>query len=485
MVPDPLWYWLDATTQARTPLTYGSYLPDWQAAGDDEARQRAGRFRRAWAAYKGQYPPALKIEANTPNDNVITNKASVIVNKGVAYLFGQQVTVQTDEGEKTPRETWLSDCLDALGGGRMPFLQKFGVNGGVCGHAFLRLLPADARHPFPRAVVLDPAEMEVSWEEDDIDDAWRYRIRYLAEDRTMSRVMAFRLTIERHSDIAWRMVKERANPDGQTWDVIGPAETWPHAWAPILHCQNLPVPNEFWGASDLEDDLLRLILARNVVLSNAQRVIRFYGHPRTWGAGFNADQVKMAPGELLVLPDGATLADLPNQADLIATLNFDRRVDEALHEQSNIPPVATGKLDNLPAISGVALKVLYGPLMEKTRVKQFTYGAPLVELARRLMILGGRAADEPGSVRPRVMWPEPAPIDPLEERQVALADKQLGASQQTLLTRLGYDAKEEAKQAETEIKAAQDALGVIPLESPTGKPLRPPRQDPKGNPQNP
>ncbi len=63
-------------------------------------------------------------------------------------------------------------------------------------------------------------------------------------------------------------------------------------------------------------------------------------------------------------------------------LDLSRRLDEAMHEPSRTLAVATGEL------SGLALQVLYGPLVEKTRTKRTTYGDLLTELNRRPLIVG-------------------------------------------------------------------------------------------------
>ena len=47
--------------------------------------------------------------------------------------------------------------------------------------------------------------------------------------------------------------------------------------------------------------------------------------------------------------------------------------------------VSVGKVDNIGALSGVALEILYQPLMELTYVKQMTYGPLLEEVNRRAL----------------------------------------------------------------------------------------------------
>jgi hypothetical protein len=57
-------------------------------------------------------------------------------------------------------------------------------------------------------------------------------------------------------------------------------ETWRYAWPPILDCQNIPVPNEFWGESDIPDDIIHLAQSRNFALSNWARIVKYQAHKR-------------------------------------------------------------------------------------------------------------------------------------------------------------------------------------------------------------
>jgi len=125
-----------------------------------------------------------------------------------------------------------------------------------------------------------------------------------------------------------------------------------------------------------------------------------------------------------------------------------------LHEISQIPEVATGKTEGIGALSGVAMAILYQPLLEKTEDKRGTYGEMLIELNRRLLALGGFGEEN----RTVLHWPELLPSDPLQERQTLMLDQQLGASQDTLLTKAGYDPDLERQKREVRSKELGEKL---------------------------
>lgn len=416
------------------------------AAADE--LQRAARIARRWQAYHGQHPRPLKVRQSQPDDNVVVNYARVVVDKGVSFLFGRDVQFELDEVADTVAEEWLARCWAA--NRKMSLLQKLALNGAVAGHAFVKIVPAQS---YPRLVVLDPATVTVTWEPDDVEQVVAYRVQYPALDPATGKPFVVRQVIERDGQ-AWRVVDQRSSTDRVAWQTV--AETiWPYPWPPIVDCQNLPCPNEYWGISDLEDDLLQLNASINFVLSNLTRIIRYHAHPKTWGRGFSANQLNVAVDETIVLPSpDASLQNLEMQSDLASSVQLYQRLREALHEVSRVPEVATGKLEHVGSLSGVALQILYQPLLEKTETKRRTYGDLLVELNRRLLALGG-FGDANYTV---VHWPELLPSDPLQERQAAVLDQQLGVSQDTILQRLGFDPDLERQKREATAAQLSDQL---------------------------
>jgi hypothetical protein len=286
----------------------------------------------------------------------------------------------------------------------------------------------------------------VRWEPDDIDEVAYYRIQYAATDPRTGKPLVVRQEIERASPQAWTITDKVSREDSAypRWEQTGQA-TWPHPYPPIVECQNLPAPNEWWGRADIEPDILQTNYSINFVLSNIARILRFHAHPKTWGSGFTAQQLNVAVDETIVLPAAdARLANLEMQSDLASSIEFYKRLKEALHEISRVPEVATGKLDSAGSLSGVALQILYQPLLEKTEVKRRLYGDMLVELNRRLLDLGGHGDDN----ETQIQWPELLPSDPKAEAETYLIQQQIGVSTQTLLSKMGYDPDKEREQKE-------------------------------------
>lgn len=408
-----------------------------------EEVDRNARFKRAWERYYGKYPKPLIVRRGQQDDNVIVNFARLIVDKGVSFLFGKDIDFELSETEQTPAEDWLGGCWQY--NHKATTLHKIALNGALCGHSFIKIVP---NQPYPRLVVLDPATVTVRWDVNDIEQVDSYIIQYPAQEPRTGKPIVVRQEIERNGQ-RWHITDQISRSGAVRWETTGESE-WLYSWSPIVDCQNLPAPNEFWGISDLEDDVLQLNESINFVLSNIARIIRYHAHPKTWGKGFMANQLKIGVDETIILPSPeAELHNLEMASDLNSSIALYERLREALHEVSRVPEVATGKLDSAGALSGVALQILYQPLLEKTETKRRTYGDMLVELNRRLLEMGGYGADNITVIH----WPELLPSDSYQEAQTMLVHQNLGVSNDTILARLGYDPdlekqKKEASSAE-------------------------------------
>lgn len=455
----------------RLPFAFQSHFQQIIRQDDED---RVARMDRAWAAYYGHTPDPLKVKPGQPNDNVKPNKARVIVDKGVSFLFGAETTFKlvdpsgdraADPQRPNPAQVWLDACWAA--NKQMTLLHKLALNGGVCGHLFVKIAPRGAGldGAFPRLLLQDPATVHVRWQPDDIEQVDSYTIQWSAEDPATLRVTNYRQLIERRGD-GWVSIDQHSDPDSSIWRTTA-TTPWPHPYPPILDAQNLPAPNEYWGISDLGDDVLALVGALSFARSNAQRIIRFHASPKTVAKGIAGQQIDVSVDNVIVLPNpDASIENLEMQSDLGATEQHIDGIEQDIHEVARVPSVSTGTLDSIGPLSGVALQILYQPLVEKTQTKRLLYGDLLVELCRRLLDLGGFG---PANIV-TITWPELLPGDPLQERQVYLLEDQLGVvSKQTIAERLGLDWEteqqrmaEERAAAQAALPAGQDPAGTLP-----------------------
>jgi hypothetical protein len=444
------------TTWTLPQMTYADEM--WIRRVLDEDAKRLAQIGAAWDAYNGVNQETLKpsqAEKTTRSaDNVVVNFVQLVVDTSVFFLFGEDLQfdldINTGPSERTPDEAWLDGMW--AHNRKMVLLQKLATNGGVTGHAFVKIKPAAAGQQYPRLINLSPEYVHVLTDPDDIDEVRRYIIQYPAVDPVNGDRLVMRQVVERNDGGRWQVRDQESRNDGQF--VTVQEGLWPWEWCPIVDCQNLPVANEYYGRSDIEEHVVSLQKSINFVLSNLQRIIKFHGHPKTWGQGFRREDLKIGVDETIVLPTNATLQNLEMLSDLSSSIELYGRLKESLHQITQTPEVAAGKLESVGNLSGVALRILYGPLLAKTSVKRTLYGPLIQEIHRRTLDMAGRRSDQ----ETQIHWPESLPTDALAERQTALIDRQLGVSNDTLLQQLGYDPEAEREKRQQNVTDMADTM---------------------------
>lgn len=483
----------------------------------DEDIDRLGEARERWLAWIGRKDNVLEVAEGDPDDNILVPYEQLVVNKSRSFLFGKgdiKFEIETPDADTAGDQTQAGESvmqthLDNVWrrNWKKTFLLKLATNGGVFGHCYIKILN---EAPLPRLINLDPATVDVTWDEEDIDKVMAYEIitnrtdddgnevvhkevierEELGEDEGQEDILttaaaaasrqtgpgvtsaaadagatperpagapdppdpAINLALVPQQLVQWKVNHYEAGHDDDDWIRVAPEAIWPYPWPPVIDCQNVPVPNEYYGISDLEPAVLSLIKGVDRLLSNMNRIIRFHGHPFLYTVGLTTQEAQQI--ELSLDPDSITnipnpdgdLRSLEMQSDLASSIEVFKRVKELVHEVTRIPEIATGKVENVGPMSGVALEILYGPLQELTEDKRCTYGDMLHELNRRLLDLAGFGPDN----WVNNVWPETIPKDLEAEGRVLNQDKALGASERTLLAKRGYDPDKEAKQRQEE-----------------------------------
>jgi hypothetical protein len=266
-----------------------------------------------------------------------------------------------------------------------------------------------------------------------------------------------RHVIDRMDNDTWFVtVQVRGAGDADWREVPEESSAWPYPFAPIITCQNLPIPNTFWGMSDLEDADINDSI--NFTASNINRILRFHAHPKTIGTGMAANQVQStAIDDFWTVPDpAAKVYNLEMQSDLASAYNYLAMLKQSYAKVTGVPELDPAQV-NVGALSGFALKILYGDLLEATNVKRNTYGALLNEVNRRVLALGNVA--QYGSVDVRNVWQDPLPDNPVEQSAALETDVRNGLSQQTYIVRRGYDWETEKAQKSDE-ETTQSNIGA-------------------------
>ena len=398
-------------------------------------KDRAAMMQENWEVYYGRGKKPLIVERGGTDDNAMLNYGKAIVDKGVAFLFGKGIKFEITEGEQTPEETWLDDCWTA--NRKMSLLQKLALAGGVCGTAFIRIHYTPDM-VYPKLILVNPETVSIVSADDDVDEVIKYIETYplVKEVDGIRKSISIRRIYERtENSLYWNVTEQRSESGGRF--VMVDSFLWAYDFPPIVHCQNLAQPFEVWGEPDLNESLKNAIENNDFIWSNTRKILRHHAHPKTVAYGIRADSmVETGVDKMLVVESPATEAKIENlemQSDLASSLEFSRRQVEFIHELSRVPEVASGKVESVGQLSGIALEILYQPLLEKTEAKRVTYGDMIIELNRRLLAIGGFGND----IQTKLVWQELLPKDQQVIANAALVKNQLGISKETLIRELG------------------------------------------------
>lgn len=431
------------------PLT-DPLIRAWDEGYNDRRKDDIGAACRC---YDGDHPQSVEVLPGDPNDNMRINNGRALVRSCVQALYGVEPTWSFSTAAGDAAFKAFSDPQAHVGApsGFLLTLQKIATNASKAGTGWYKIVPRQTLPP--RIVVIDPGKVDAFWDDDDHEDPWAFLIRWAGMTRDGD-PMQRRQIIERLTDESWLIRDEVRVKDARAWSPVdGSPVVWDYPWPPIGWWQNLPHEDGFYGQPDLTPETIDLVYKLNSLYTDTKKIIRLHAHPKLVGVGFDADSVQVGPDEMLVLPSkDAELRIIEMQSDLASTMGFLDRVRSTFHETTFFPEVATGKLDNVGQLSGLALQILYGPRSEATEQKRLTAGPAVEAMLNHVFELMGVAA-----VATETGWPEIVPSDPVAERQVAEADQRLGASKETILANLGYDAKKELAASQAEAEASLEA----------------------------
>lgn len=487
-----------APTQQADPQTLAQ-APMTQSDAD-----RKRQMKDAWKAYRGEFQKPLKVAANQPDDNVLANRCAPIVDKGVSFLFGQTLKVECNGGDDDDEQAYsdqdvedMQDYLDGFWGDAddmMTLLAQMAINGGVCGVNFVKLIPPQGSMKYPRLVILDPLLMRIVTAPDDCATVLAFIIEYPGTADWQKKQIIARVDPDGLADVSgydldesWTITNYVRKGQAGRWFQDGEAEAWPYPFPPIFFNQNLPNPNETWGVPDLTPDLIGQNKVLNFIESNTSRIIKFHGHPITYAVGLNASQIQIGVDDLICLPSPESkLEKLEAMNNFTGLLAFAEVIRSNMDEQSRVPAVALGRLAELPKgnISGVALQLLFQPLIEKTIQKQRLYGRLIREVSRAALVIGGKLdVSQWEDYQINLHWMALLPVDDLQAAQTAMIYQQLGVSTQTLLQKLGFDPDDEnektQEEAQTQLTQYARGQGMPPI-APAQPPTQPGQPAPQG-----
>ena len=171
----------------------------------------------------------------------------------------------------------------------------------------------------------------------------------------------------------------------------------PYGFIPVVHIKNKPNSAGYYGKSDA-NDILKINKVYNEIMQQLKAVIDYHVTPTTVITGASAKSLKKGLGQIWSgLPAEANVFNLGLDVDLSATVNFAKDLKTAMHELSDVPENALGKIQAISNTSAAALQITYHPLIQQANIKAMTYGEGISKI--NSMILRILSIEDPENTR--------------------------------------------------------------------------------------
>lgn len=159
----------------------------------------------------------------------------------------------------------------------------------------------------------------------------------------------------------------------------------PYGFIPIEHIKNKPNAAGYYGKSDA-NDILKLNKVYNELMQQLKAVIDYHVTPTTVITGASAKNLKKGLGQIWSgLPPEANVFNLGLDVDLSATVSYAKDLKTAMHELSDVPENALGKIQAISNTSAAALQITYHPLIQQANVKAMTYGEGISKINNMIL----------------------------------------------------------------------------------------------------
>jgi hypothetical protein len=140
----------------------------------------------------------------------------------------------------------------------------------------------------------------------------------------------------------------------------------------VVHLRNHAVEGTFFGLSDL-DAVIPLNEEYNSICHTIRRILKYHGEPTTVIYGAKASSLEKSANSIwsgLPPPGEAKVENLMLTADLDEMYNYLKEIRQQIYVVSATPAAVFEIPSAHSNTSGVALEVMFKPLLDKTRTKQ-------------------------------------------------------------------------------------------------------------------
>jgi len=405
---------------------------------------RVQNYKKYWDFYLNKH----FVYKRQPGEvQTVINYCAVLIEKSVQFLVGKPFTIEDDDLKDLEliNQVWKGNddstiqTLKAIEAAQM---------GGITGDVWIKPIYDEATKWY-KLIVLNSLYCYPELDEHDFNKVNKFKIVYpIGQPEEM------------------RYFREEITPEKiEQFDGDNKIKSFPNILGEIgvVHIPNLPVAGSYYGKSDIQD-IVDLQVEYNEKMSDTSSAIDYGASPITAIFGAKAKQLEKGANRVWSgLPKDARIENVAGVGDMAATLRFLEILKLSFHELSQVPENTLGKFQPISNTSGVALHMLYLPLIEKTEIKRMTYGKGFQELNRLILMLRSIKEQVKVSLSPtKVVFAEPLPKDKLIERQLIAQDVGIGIeSKEGAMKRIGKTDEEIAETKRQLMEDKQEELALM------------------------
>ena len=163
---------------------------------------------------------------------------------------------------------------------------------------------------------------------------------------------------------------------------------------PVIHIPNVRISGSPWGLSDCHD-VININRTYNETATDIADIVNYHAAPVTVIIGAKASQLEKGANKVWGgLPKDAKVENLEGGAQgLKGAMEFLAMLKKSMHEMIGIPETALGQAQPISNTSGVALSIMFQPLMNRYHQKIIQYARGLERIND--LILRSLAIKEP------------------------------------------------------------------------------------------
>lgn len=476
---------LDFKTKLTTATLAQMYPDDY--GFDTQMRARIIRNIQYWNFFEGYHWEDITEDGERPQ--ITKNYCRKIVNKFVAFEFGGGLDIQCykEAQEEHTGNTPITDYLNVVWNtpkSKDLSLIQIAQTKNITGDSWVQILYespeklkgedpyGDILEQFPegrlRLYVLPPNVAFPVY--DDLD-----------KDKLKQLTIGIPVKHSTSSTPHYQVHKETWTDREITIQEVGKEPVTkknPYGVIPFERVGNMVLSGDSSGISDLAD-AVPLNTEINMKTSDISEILDYYASPITVITGAKISTLEKGPNKLWGLPAGASAKNLEIQGNLGASIGYIADLKETLFELADMPPEQFGGVSNT---SGIALKTLNAPALERTRVKRIATEDAFKSINRKIVKMavhhnllkvpeGYSKAD---LYKSKITFHDILPEDPLQEVLAIKEELALGLESRkgalSRLRRTNIDAKiseinEENKQKqdseiEKEVKLVEETSKV-------------------------